>query len=338
MKNILGHILIILFLGFVFFGGGTAHGATSHQGPANHDAPDPGGSSPGQDTMADAHPSDHMDHGDMDHGKMDHGQMDHGDHVEMIMAAGDPKTLAEQVKIEEKLGAFADLKAQFRDSSGGVVDLEKIFERPVVILPVFFTCTSICNLLQAELTNALSQVKALPGEDFNIITLSFSDDEGPEIARASKRNYTTLLKREIPLDRWYYLTGDRENILRFTDSLGYFFIKKKKHFYIHPNALVVLGTNGKIIRYLYGPNFLPFDLGMAVSEAHKGEPGISIKRGVLSFCFDYDPENKTYVFKMFRVSGTAILILLGGFVFFLLRPSSKRGRVGAKDPDPPPDS
>jgi len=65
---------------------------------------------------------------------------------------------------------------------------------------------------------------------------------------------------------------------------------------------------------------------MALSEADKGTPGISIKRGVLSFCFDYDPKNKTYVFKLFRITGTAILILLLGFIIFLLYPSKRDKR------------
>jgi protein SCO1/2 len=94
--------------------------------------------------------------------------------------------------------------------------------------------------------------------------------------------------------------------------------------------MVVLAEDGKIIRYLYGPGFLPFDLGMALTEARKGEPGVSIKRRVLSFCFDYDPENKTYVFRMFRITGTVILVLLAGFLVFLLRPGKKNrpGRSG----------
>jgi protein SCO1/2 len=51
---------------------------------------------------------------------------------------------------------------------------------------------------------------------------------------------------------------------------------------------------------------------------------------VLSFCFDYDPENKTYVFGMFRITGTVILVLLAGFLVFLLRPGKKNrpGRSG----------
>jgi len=196
-------------------------------------------------------------------------------------------------------------------------------------LPVYFMCTSVCNFLQAELANVLNLVGQTPGIDFNIISFSFADDEDAGHAKTSKRNYANLLKRvprEAILKNWYYLTSDNENIRKLTDSLGYYFIKKKEHFYIHPSAMVVLAKDGKIIRYLYGPSFLPFDVGMALSEAVEGEPGISIKRGVLSFCFDYDPENKTYVFKMFRITGTAILILLVGFVLFLVYPSKRRRR------------
>lgn len=80
---------------------------------------------------------------------------------------------------------------------------------------------------------------------------------------------------------------------------------------------------------------------MALSEARKGEPGISIKRGVLSFCFDYDPENKTYVFKMFRITGTAILLLLGCFLVFLIWPKKsakkRRGIQSSRPPQDPPE-
>ncbi len=287
----------------------------------------------------------HGSHNEMNHGEMDHGaapSMDHSNHAQMVMAEqeADPE-LARKVRVEERLGETADLEAEFFDESGKPVVLKELFGKPVVVLPVYFMCTTICNFLQAELANALNQVNALPGEDFHVISFSFSHDEDPALAHAAKRNYSNLLKRDIPLDKWVYLTGDEKNIRKFTDSLGYYFVRKKDHFYIHPNALVVLGAEGKIIRYLYGPNFLPFDLGMAVAEAEKGTPGISIKRGVLSFCFDYDPENKTYVFKMFRVTGTAILVLLAGFVYFLLRPGRRKVaepkgfEADSKGEDPP---
>ncbi len=261
-----------------------------------------------------------------------HSAMDHEKMVkEAEKQVPDP---AARVNVDERLGEYIDFSARFRDEKNQPVDLEKIFDKPVVLLPVYFMCTSICNFLQAELANTLNFVDGVPGKDFNVISVSFSDDEDASHANTSKRNYANLIKRDIDLDNWYYLTSDRENILKLTDSLGYYFAKKKKHFYIHPNAMIVLARDGKIIRYLYGPDFLPFDVGMALSEARKGEPGISIKRGVLSFCFDYDPENKTYVFKMFRITGTAILILIVGFVLFLISPARSRRRRGIQNKPP----
>lgn len=235
----------------------------------------------------------------------------------------------EMVRVEERLGQTIDFSARFVDSENRPVDLEKIFDRPVVLLPVYFMCPSVCTFLQAGLAKALNGTDEIPGKDFNVITLSFSDDEDHTHARDAKSNYTRMVKREMVPDNWFYLTGNRENILKLTRSLGYYFVKKEPYVYIHPSVLVVLAKDGKIIRYLYGSDFLPFDLGMALNEAKRGEPGISIKRGVLSFCFDYDPESKTYVFKMFRITGTAILVLLVCFLLFLIRPG-RSGRESGK--------
>jgi len=269
----------------------------------------------------------------------DHTTHDHGDNIQMIQAdphhdhdamvvgdGTDTNVLADQVKVEERPGQYMDLEARFLDARGRPVTLGDIFDKPVVLLPIWFFCPSVCTFLQADLAKALNRVDQVPGEEFNIITLSFSDDESPSHALAAKNNYANLVQREFSLENWFYLTGDAKNIRRVTDSLGYYFIKKKPHEYIHPNAMVVLAKDGKIIRYLYGPGFLPFDLGMALTEARKGEPGVSIKRRVLSFCFDYDPENKTYVFRLFRITGTVILVILAGFLAFLLRPGKRAGQ------------
>ena len=249
----------------------------------------------------------------------------HGhDHKKMVMAAKkEEPELTQQVKVEEQLGEYIEMDAVFKDSKGNQVRIGDLFDKPVVLLPIYFMCTSICNFLQADLADALNHVGPVPGKDFNVVSLSFADDEDTSHAHTSKHNYLNLVTREFPVENWYHLTGDKENIRKVTDSLGYYFIKKKDHFYIHPSAMMVMAKDGKIIRYLYGPDFLPFDIGMALSEARKGEPGVSIKRGVLSFCFDYDPENKTYVFKTFRITGTAILLLLAGFVAFLVYPSRR---------------
>lgn len=253
--------------------------------------------------------------------KKDSGGQDHK-HAILTETLSD-NDLAGQVRIDEQLGSVVAPDTVFRDETGKEIKFESLMGKPAVLLPVYFSCTTICGFLQADLAKALNEVNQVPGRDFNVITLSFADDENETDAAAAKQNYSNLIKREFPLEKWSYLTGDQENIKKLTDSLGYYFIKKSEHLYIHPSALVVLGKDGKIIRYLYGPNFLPFDLGMALSEAEKGTPGISIKRGVLSFCFDYDPAKKTYAFKLFKITGTIVLIVLTGFIIFLLYPSKR---------------
>jgi len=230
--------------------------------------------------------------------------------------------LAGQVRIDEQLGSVAALDAVFRDETGREIRLDSLFDKPVVLLPVSFSCTAVCSYLQAALVKALNEVDQEPGKDFNIITLSFDDDENETDAAAARQNYANLVKREFPLEKWSYLTGDRENILKVTGSLGYYFIKKAEHLYDHPSALVVLARDGKIIRYLHGPNFPAFDLGMALGEA---EPGTSsMKRRVLSFFYGYDPVKKTYGLRLFRITGTLALIGLAGYMIFLLSPSKRK--------------
>jgi protein SCO1/2 len=85
----------------------------------------------------------------------------------------------------------------------------------------------------------------------------------------------------------------------------------------------VLAGDGKIIRYLYGTEFLPFDIGMAVSEALQGTPGVSIKK-FLSYCFEYDPEKNSYTFKLIKVFGIVTLTFVAGFLFFLIKKDKRK--------------
>lgn len=250
------------------------------------------------------------------------------DHHTMLMDTPMPaEEIAAKVHVDERLGGTIDFSAVLRDENNQGVDLKTLFDKPVVILPIFFMCSSVCNMLQAELTRVLDRISEIPGKDFNVVTLSFSDDEDPALAKTAKQNYAQMLQRKMDLTKWRYLVGERSEILKLTHSLGFYFVKQGKHNYIHPNVMIVLSRQGRIIRYLYGPRFLAFDVGMALNEAMKGEPGVSIKRGVLAFCFNYDPENRTYVFRMLPIVGGVIVGALVLFFVFLIFPKkSRRGR------------
>jgi len=87
--------------------------------------------------------------------------------------------------------------------------------------------------------------------------------------------------------------------------------------------MAVVSPKGKIIRYIYGPSFLPFDMGMALTEAEKGTPSLSIRK-LLSFCFNYEPEKKRYTFATVRILVIAFLLMLAVIMFFLLRKKKEK--------------
>jgi protein SCO1/2 len=62
---------------------------------------------------------------------------------------------------------------------------------------------------------------------------------------------------------------------------------------------------------------------MALSEAAKGTPRVSIKK-LLTFCFSYDPAGRKYVFNTFKLVAISTLIILALFYFFVLRKGNRR--------------
>jgi protein SCO1/2 len=82
-------------------------------------------------------------------------------------------------------------------------------------------------------------------------------------------------------------------------------------------TLIILAPDGKIIRYMYGADPLPFDLRLAVFEASQGRIGPTIAK-VVRFCFSYDPKANKFVFNILKVTGSLTLLFALSFVVFLL--------------------
>ncbi|XOB64144.1 SCO family protein [Deferribacteres bacterium DY0037] len=252
-----------------------------------------------------------MDH--QNHKMTDSEDMDMKDHVHK------EPTKEEQINIgvTEKLGKQVALDAVFTDSEGNTIRLADIVNKPTIFAPVYYSCPNVCNFLQESLADVVPQVKLKPGEDFQVISVSFDENDTPETAKNKKINYMKAADGQIPADSWYFLSGDRENILKFTDSVGFKFLRRGVDF-AHPVAIMAVSPTGKIVRYLYGTDILPFELTMATVEASKEQTGLSVKK-LVSYCFSYDPQGKKYVFNVMRVSGFVVLTVLfifAGFLFF----------------------
>ncbi len=226
------------------------------------------------------------------------------------------------VSVSENLGNKVSLDLAFHDEKGNRLTLGSYIDKPTIVLPVYYHCPGSCGTMLSSLSTALNNVPLIPGKDYRVLSLSFDHEENTENAATTKNNYFKLLKKGFPEDDWKFLTGDVENIKLFTNSIGYYFNRVEKHIYEHPNAIVILSKDGTVIRYLYGPSFLPFDIGMALTEASKGTPSLSIRK-LISYCFSYEPEKRAYAFNLVRYIVIAILLTLGVAMFFLLRKKRK---------------
>jgi protein SCO1/2 len=102
--------------------------------------------------------------------------------------------------------------------------------------------------------------------------------------------------------------SDSLNIAKLTKSVGFNY-QKINNQYVHPTGLIALGSDGKIIRYLRGIEFLPFDIKITMVEAAKGKIGPSINR-LLAVCYSYDTKGNQFVFNVTRVSAIVISFIM----------------------------
>ncbi len=232
---------------------------------------------------------------------------------------------SDKVGLEEHLGAYIPLDLVFRDEQGNPVKLGDLVNKPTIIAPVYYRCPNVCHFLQGDLARVLPGIKLRAGEDYQVISFSFDETEQPELARRSRDTYYAAMQNQYPGQAWQFLTGDLKTIRQLTDAAGFHF-QRVKHDFLHPVVFFVVSPQGQIVRYLHGTHIVPKDLTLALYEAKSGHVGTTIRK-VVQYCFSFDPEQKTYVFNILRVSATAILTTLTIFAAYLVL----SGRKSKKD-------
>lgn len=228
------------------------------------------------------------------------------------------------ISLDEKLGYYLPADAVFVDENGKKMDLKKSIDKPTIIAPVYLHCTHECPLLLNGLADVLGKLQIVkPGKDFQVLALSFDEKDTPRIAADKKKNYLKAVGSPFPADSWKFLTGDASMIRKFTESIGFKFQRDGAHDFSHPVVLIVIAPGGKIVRYLYGTSFLPFEVTMALTEAAQGRVG-STTRKVLQYCFSYDPLKKSYVFNILKVTGTVMVLFVASFFAYLMISTRKK--------------
>lgn len=227
------------------------------------------------------------------------------------------------VGIAEHLGQTVPLDEEFYDETGHLVPLRSVINKPTIVTFVYYRCPGICSPLLSEVAKIIDKMDLMIGRDYQVFTLSFDPGERPEMASEKRQNYLSELKTKIDPAGWRFFTGDSANIRRLTDAAGFYYQRSGRD-WVHAASLIVLSPDGKITRYLYGIQQLPFDVKMALTEASEGRTGPTIAK-ILRFCYAYDPEGRTYTLAVTRIAGVIVLGFAGLFVaIFVLRPKKRK--------------
>lgn len=235
--------------------------------------------------------------------------------------------LLDRVGIDQKPGAQVSENIVLLDEKGGEVPLQSFLHRkPLLLTPVYFECPSLCTMQLQGLVRALRAMKFVPGEEFDILTVSIDPAETPELARARKAAYIKDYDKPRAAAGWHFLTGRPEEIRRLTEEIGFrYTFDSTTGQWAHASTLVVLTPDGRVSRYFNTLDYDPTDLKLALMEASKERIG-SVVDKILLFCYRYDPSTQRYslyVLGALRVASAATLAALAAFV---LAASRKRQR------------
>jgi protein SCO1/2 len=241
-----------------------------------------------------------------------------------IAADSQPKP---EAGIDEKLGNVIPADIMLLDEHGQSVNFKSLVNKPTVLSFVYYRCPGLCTPLLQGVLEVVDKTDMEAGKDYNLITVSFDTRDDYQLAAEKRDNYLSSLSRKIPPESWRFLTGDSLNIAKLTDAAGWRFQRQEDGNFAHGSAIIFLSPEGRIVRYLFGIQYLPFEFKMGVIEAEENKVMPSVSK-VLKMCYSYDPASRKYVFNLLQVVGTVMIVCVIALVLFLTLYKRKSMPVG----------
>jgi protein SCO1/2 len=234
------------------------------------------------------------------------------------LSTNTPVPILQQVGIDQHIGQQIPLDLSFRDETGQGVPLRRYFgTRPVLLTLVYYQCPMLCSQVLNGVVSSLLPLKLSVGRDFDALTISFDPRDTSALATEKRDTYLRRYGRAGAERGWHFLTGDRDAIEALTKAIGFRYAWDPKiQQYAHASGIMIVTPEGRLSHYLYGIEYAPKDLRLALVESSQGKLG-SVVDQVLLYCYHYDPATGKYgaiVMNMLRLGGGLTLLLVGGFL------------------------
>jgi len=233
------------------------------------------------------------------------------------------------VGIDQRLDQQLPLDLTFRDEAGRSVPLSTFFQskKPVILALVYYRCPMLCTQILNGLESSLKAVSFNPGQDFEILSVSFDPKDTPELAASKKQLYLRRYGRPNSANGWHFLTGDEANIKALTDAAGFHFkYDAKTDQFAHASGIMIVTPEGRLSRYFYGVEYAPRDVRLGLVEASENRIGDPVDQ-ILLFCYHYDPATGKYgamVMNIVRVTAAAFVLVSGTFLLIVFRRDLRR--------------
>lgn len=222
------------------------------------------------------------------------------------------------VGIDQRLDWQMPLALTFRDEAGRDVALSSFFHgKPVILALVYYRCPMLCTQILNGLESSLKAVSFNPGQDFEILAVSFDPKDTPELAASKKQMYLRRYGRPGTANGWHFLTGDEANIHALTEAVGYHVkYDPATDQWAHASGIMIATPEGRLSRYFYGVEYAPRDVRLGLVEASENKIGSPVDQ-ILLFCYHYDPATGKYgalAMGMVRVAGAGFVLICGGLI------------------------
>jgi protein SCO1/2 len=243
-----------------------------------------------------------------------------------------PKILRD-IGFDQRLGETLPADLRFKDDAGRDVRLaDYLGRKPLVMSLNYYGCPMLCTVTLNGLAGAMKAIGLDAGRDYDVLTVSFDAKETPALAAEKKKQYVERYGRATGASGWHFLTGEQSQIDALTNAVGFRYAwDEETKQWAHPAGIVVLTPRGKIARYLYGIEYAPKDLRLALVEAGEGKVGNAVDQAVL-FCYEYDPTTGRYgaaIMRGVRTGGVLTVVALLAYVFTMLRRERRAAAAAA---------
>jgi len=237
------------------------------------------------------------------------------------------------VGIDQRLHEQVPLNLTFKDEQGKTVKLGDYFhqDRPVILNLVYFQCPMLCTEVLNGLTSALKVIKFVPGDQFEVVTVSIDPRETPQLAANKKEMYLKKLGNLQAAKGWHFLTGEPTQIASLAEAVGFRYrFDPQLGQFAHAAGIMLITPTGRVAQYYYGVEYSAKDMRLGIVEASQNKIG-SLADQVLLYCYHYDPRTGRYgatITNIVRLGGITTVIVLSSVLVLLFRQEKHHQGIG----------